>query len=82
MRAAPRLRVPSAIALVLIVFSCLLVSAAAGGSSAGSTAGNAYEQLVKSDYPVAYWRLNETSGQTAYDATNNHLDLTLSLIHI
>jgi hypothetical protein len=71
MRAAPRLRLPLATAVAVIAFVCLLSSA-----SAGSTAGDAYEALVKGDSPVAYWRMNETSGATAADASGNGLDAT------
>jgi RHS repeat-associated protein len=40
--------------------------------------GTAYSSLIASASPVAYWRLGESSGTTATDATSNHLNGTYS----
>src|SRR5450830_369489 len=66
MRAAPRLRLPLAVAVALIGFVCLLSPSAL----ADSTSSNAYAQLVRGDSPLAYWRLNRTSTSTT-DATGH-----------
>lgn len=56
------LALPSAAASIL-----LLATAAANA---------AYPDLILSNSPVAYYRLEETSGTTAFDATSNHFDAT------
>ncbi len=66
MRAAPRLRIPLAVAVALIGFVCLLSPSAL----ADPTSSNAYAQLVQGDSPLAYWRLNGTSTSTT-DATGH-----------
>jgi len=38
---------------------------------------DAYRQAVLADDPVAYWRLDETSGSTAKDSSGNGLDLII-----
>jgi RHS repeat-associated protein len=40
--------------------------------------GTGYSSLIGSASPVAYWRLGESSGTTATDATSNHLNGTYS----
>jgi hypothetical protein len=45
---------------------------AADGSQVGASA--AYAQVVLSDAPLAYWRVDETSGVVAHDATGNGHD--------
>jgi len=50
----------------------LLFSAAT--MSAVSPAQAAYPDLVLSNNPVAYYRLEEVSGSTAFDASSNHFD--------
>jgi hypothetical protein len=43
----------------------------------GSAAAHAaYKDVVLANNPVAYYRLEETSGTTAFDATVNHFDAT------
>src|SRR5215217_1432649 len=39
-----------------------------------TTAHAAYPDVVLANNPVAYYRLEETSGATAFDATLNHFD--------
>jgi len=41
-------------------------------SLASASSGDAYEDAVLALSPVAYWRLDETSGTTANDKTGNH----------
>src|SRR6185369_11938282 len=36
----------------------------------------AYQDVVLANNPVGYYRLEETSGTTAFDATANHFDAT------
>ena len=45
-----------------------------------STALAAYPDLILSNNPVAYYRLEEVSGTTAFDATSNHFDATYVVI--
>ncbi len=70
MRAASRLRLPLATAVALIGFICLLSSSATAGGSSGD---NGYAQTVLDDGPVAFWRLDETGGQTAADSSMTHV---------
>jgi len=42
------------------------------------TSQTSYATLIVADNPVAYYRMNETSGLIAYDSTSNHFDATLS----
>jgi hypothetical protein len=42
----------------------------------GLTAEAAYQDAVLANNPVGYYRLEETSGTTAFDATTNHFDAT------
>lgn len=44
---------------------------AVGGSGGGST-GSKYADAVLADQPLAYWRLNETSGTVAVDSAGDH----------
>lgn len=55
------------IQLNLFVVTCLMTSPAAAD----------YASTVLADNPIAYWRLGETSGSTAFDQTSNNLDGTL-----
>src|SRR5215204_304877 len=41
-----------------------------------SDAEAAYPDLILSNNPVAYYRLEEIAGSTAFDATTNHFDAT------
>jgi hypothetical protein len=59
------LRIPAAVALALCFVLALPVSAMA---SAG------YSHVVLAHRPAAYWRLGETSGTIAYDASPNRHD--------
>jgi len=43
----------------------------------GATLGTTYMALVLADGAQAYYRLNETSGTTAFDSTANHFDAQL-----
>src|SRR5580765_8415424 len=52
----------------------LLLLFSAVAMSAGSTAHAAYPDLILSNNPVAYYRLEEVSGTTAVDASSNHFD--------
>ncbi len=42
------------------------------------TSQTGYATLIVADGPVAYYRMNETSGTVAHDATANHFDAALS----
>lgn len=42
------------------------------------TRGETYAESVLADAPIGYWRLGETSGTTATDASGNHRDATYS----
>ncbi|MCY2987768.1 MAG: putative Ig domain-containing protein [Planctomycetota bacterium] len=42
------------------------------------TRGETYAEAVLADAPIGYWRLGETSGTTATDASGNHQDATYS----
>ncbi len=53
-----------------VMLGSSLVWEAAGGG------GTAYYDAVMADSPIAYWRLGESSGSTAEDATANNRDLT------
>ncbi|HEX3798277.1 MAG TPA: LamG-like jellyroll fold domain-containing protein [Verrucomicrobiae bacterium] len=55
-----------------VLMTC--VSAIALFSSQKAKATQTYPQLILSDNPVAYYRLEETNGTTALDSTTNHLD--------
>ena len=48
--------------LALLTFTASLVAASA----------SFYSQTVPGDNPVGYWRLDETSGNTAYDCATGH----------
>lgn len=50
-----------------------MIQAAAGRDSGGGGT-QSYADLVLGDGPVAYWRLDETSGSTAADETGNGRD--------
>src|SRR6185369_4506977 len=52
----------------------LLAIAAAVAAFGSYQAGAAYPDLILSDHPVAYYRLEETSGSTASDSSVSHLD--------
>src|SRR5204863_977114 len=56
--------------------SLLALTCAALAQLAGTTAHAAYQDVVLGNNPVAYYRLEETSGTTAFDATANHFDAT------
>ncbi|NEO97317.1 MAG: filamentous hemagglutinin N-terminal domain-containing protein [Symploca sp. SIO2E9] len=43
---------------------------------ASQSANISYEQTVLADNPVGYWRLDETSGTTAFDASGNNFNGT------
>ena len=45
---------------------------------APTVAPSMYATTVEGDHPVAYWRLDETSGTTAHDATGNGHDGTIN----
>jgi hypothetical protein len=47
-----------------------------GPVETGAEAGATYASTVLSDSPLAYWRLDETTGTTAHDATGNGNDAT------
>jgi len=52
-----------------------------GGSVSSSccdTSTQGYEAVALATSPRAFWKLNETSGTTAHDATGNGYDLTVS----
>lgn len=52
-----------------------------GTLSTSSAAGGAplsYAATILADSPVAYYRMNESSGVIAHDATSNHYDATLT----
>jgi len=51
-----------------LALTCAILAALAG------TAQAAYKDIVLANNPVAYYRLEETSGTTAFDATANHFD--------
>src|SRR5438128_1021906 len=38
----------------------------------GSIAASPYSTAVQTDHPVAYWRLNETTGTTALDSAGTY----------
>ncbi|EEF57625.1 hypothetical protein Cflav_PD0730, partial [Pedosphaera parvula Ellin514] len=40
--------------------------------SVGSVAASPYSTTVQTDHPIAYWRLNETSGTTALDSAGTY----------
>jgi hypothetical protein len=42
-----------------------------GNATAGSTAAATYSATVLADHPVAYWRMDETSGSTMADTSGN-----------
>jgi len=42
------------------------------------TSQTSYATLIVADGPVCYYRMNETSGTVAHDATANHFDAALS----
>jgi hypothetical protein len=42
------------------------------GGGATSVTGSVYGSAVLGDGPVAYWRLDESSGTTARDVTDHH----------
>jgi len=63
-------------------YTVTAVNSALGGESPPSseasakpqyaTSSTAYQMALLADQPVAYWRLNETSGTTAYDQIGGH----------
>src|SRR5205814_4271790 len=46
------------------------------GPTGGGLIGSAYQNFVLADSPYLYYRLGETSGTTAFDASSNHRDGT------
>lgn len=54
----------------------LWFGAAASGGAAGSTT-ETYRDVVASDHPLAYYRLDERSGRIARDSGPHHLDGTI-----
>jgi len=54
----------------------MLAPAAALALFAVQKAHGAYSDVILSNNPVAYYRLEELTGTTAFDATTNHLDAT------
>ena len=43
-----------------------------------SVSAGGYREVVLADEPLAYWRLEETTGPTAHDETKNHNDAAYS----
>jgi RHS repeat-associated protein len=70
MHAAPRFRLPLAIAVAVIALVCLISSSASAGGSSGD---NGYAETVLADSPVAFWQLGETGGSAAADSSTTHL---------
>jgi hypothetical protein len=52
------------------------VDATNDADAAAVEAGATYSQVVLSDAPLAYWRVDETSGLVAHDITGNGYDAT------
>jgi hypothetical protein len=56
----------------LTVVGLVLLMAYGVSLQAASAGGRGYSHRVMQNDPVAYWRLNETSGTIAHDATGNY----------
>jgi Concanavalin A-like lectin/glucanases superfamily len=74
--------VRSSVAIVCLALLFAFVAPARGADGrargvAGSADAGAYRELVLADRPVAYYRLDETSGTVAHDSGPHHLDGTI-----
>jgi hypothetical protein len=47
------------------------MSGCGGSTTAAATVSRTYSATVLADHPVAYWRMDETTGNTMADATSN-----------
>ena len=68
MKSTKRTSLPRAVILTLTALAAL------GGYNVRA----AYPDLILSDHPVAYYRLEETSGATAADSSGNGFDAIFS----
>ena len=53
----------------LLLLAVAFVMCGCGGAPASATAARTYSATVLADHPVAYWRMDETTGTTMADAT-------------
>jgi hypothetical protein len=65
-------------ACVAVAYLPALVSVPVLGGGPSPAAALTYDQEVLADSPVAYWRLDETSGTVAHDSSGNGLNGTYS----
>src|SRR5438132_10623605 len=55
----------------LLLLAVAFVMCGCGGAPASATAARTYSATVLADHPVAYWRMDETTGSTMADASGN-----------
>lgn len=66
------------VAIVAVGLPFSVVTQLARPLPAEASSGSAYANTVLADSPIAYWRLGETSGTTASDATGHGWNGTIN----